>query len=583
MNFKPLTGRTIATICARGGSKGLPGKNIRPFAGRPLIAHTISQALQCAEIDAVYVSTDDVEIAAVARTAGAIVPCMRPPELAADDAAKLPVIEHLVSFLESQGEKIERIVDLQPTSPLRDSADISAALRTRPDAQLVVSVSEAPDSPYFNLVEQDAGGWLHLSKGQGSARRQDVPAVYALNGAIYVWQRAALTHASVQGLWSVQAAPFVMPRWKSVDIDTLEDFDHAQWLAQRRNAGPASATSPVFVIAEAGVNHNGDLSMALSLCDAARAAGADAVKFQTFRAEDLVVPGAPTAQYQAQETGQQDQFALLQKLELSLGQHQAIQAHCKKIGIEFFSTPFSVPALHMLVGLGVARIKLSSGELTHRELVERAAATRLPLLVSAGMATMEEIREALRWIAAARGDLKGVTVLHCTSAYPAPDSALNLNAIASMRRDLGLPIGYSDHSHGSEAAVAAVALGATVIEKHLTLDRNLPGPDHKASLEPDQFKQMMQAIRRVESMLGDGVKAPGPEEADTTRVARRSVVAVVDIAPGALIEPSMLACRRPATGIAPRDLNAVVGRTARVRIAAGSVLNWNQLEGGERP
>jgi N,N'-diacetyllegionaminate synthase len=582
MSAKRSSGRTIATICARGGSKGLPGKNIRLFAGRPLIAHTISHALGCADINGVYVSTDDAEIAEIARAAGALVPYLRPPELATDEAAKLPVIEHLVSFLESLGEKIARVVDLQPTTPLRDSADISAALRARPKAPLVVSVSEPADSPYFNLVEQDADGWLHLSKGQGSARRQDVPAVYALNGAIYVWQRAALAHAAVHGLWSVQAAPLVMPRWKSVDIDTREDFDYAQWLAQRRSAGPASAASPVFVIAEAGVNHNGDLSMALRLCDAARAAGADAVKFQTFRAEELVVPGAPTAQYQARETGQQDQFALLQKLELSLEQHKAIQAHCKKIGIEFFSTPFSVQALELLMSLGVARIKLSSGELTHRELVERAAATRLPLLVSTGMATMEEIHEALGWICAARGDLEAVTVLHCTSAYPARDRALNLNAIPSMQRDLALPIGYSDHSEGSEAALAAVALGATVIEKHLTLDRNLPGPDHKASLEPEQFKQMLDGIRRVEAMLGDGLKAPGAEEADTARVARRGVVAVVDIPPGAPIERSMLACRRPATGIAPRDLNAVLGRTARVRIAAGSALNWDQLEGEER-
>ena len=168
---------------------------------------------------------------------------------------------------------------------------------------------------------------------------------------------------------------------------------------------------PVFVIAEAGVNHNGDIALALRLCDAARAAGADAVKFQTFRAQDLVLPGAPTADYQARETGEHDQFAMLRKLELSPAQHETIKAHCDAIGIEFFSTPFSTEALDMLVRLGVRRIKLSSGELTHKALVERAAAARLPLLVSTGMATMDEITEALQWIAAARGNLAGVTVL----------------------------------------------------------------------------------------------------------------------------------------------------------------------------
>ena len=338
----------------------------------------------------------------------------------------------------------------------------------------------------------------------------------------------------------------------------------------------------VFVIAEAGVNHNGELDLALRLCDAAKAAGADAVKFQTFRAEDLVLPGAPTAQYQARQTGQQDQFAMLQQLELSAAKHQAIRSHCDAIGIEFFSTPFSVAAVDMLVHLGVRRIKLSSGELTHRALVERAAAARLPLLVSTGMATMDEIREALQWIAGVRGGLDGVTVLHCTSAYPAPDEALNLKAMVSMAADLGMAVGYSDHSLGIEAALAAVALGASVIEKHLTLDATLPGPDHGASLEPAQFKAMVDGIRRVSAMLGDGVKAPTLEERDTARVARRSIVAAVDIPAGAVITDAMLACRRPATGIAPRELASVLGRQAAQRVPAGTVLQWDQLQGGVR-
>jgi len=339
------------------------------------------------------------------------------------------------------------------------------------------------------------------------------------------------------------------------------------------------SATPIFVIAEAGVNHNGRLDLALRLCDAAYAAGADAVKFQTFRAQDLVLPGAPTAAYQAQQTGDIDQFALLQRLELSEDQHRAIQAHCRQRGIEFFSTPFSVAAVDMLVGLGVRRIKLSSGELTHRALVAHAAATGLPLILSTGMGTMEEIREALQWVVKARGSLQGVAVLHCTSAYPAPDAALNLRALESMARDLpGVVIGYSDHSLGIEAPLAAAALGATVIEKHLTLDRTLPGPDHSASLEPAEFAQMVAGIRRVEVMRGDGVKAPSPEESDTARVARRSVVAAVDIPAGAVIEAACVQCRRPATGIAPRDLDRVVGRRARSAIAAGTVLQWDQIE-----
>jgi N-acylneuraminate cytidylyltransferase len=229
--------RTIATVCARGGSKGLPGKNIRPFAGKPLIAHTIEQALACRGFNGVYVSTDDDAIAEVARAAGAIVPFRRPADLATDEAGKLPVIEHLVQHLEQQGQAIARVVDLQPTSPLRDSSDIEAALVVRPEADLVVSVCQAADSPYFNLVEQGADGQVHLSKGTGSLRRQDAPAVYALNGAIYVWRRPALAWAADRGLWSVSVVPYVMPRWKSVDIDDLDDFEYAQWLYARHRGG----------------------------------------------------------------------------------------------------------------------------------------------------------------------------------------------------------------------------------------------------------------------------------------------------------------------------------------------------------
>ncbi|MDB5890655.1 MAG: CMP-N,N-diacetyllegionaminic acid synthase [Polaromonas sp.] len=228
-----MSGSVIATICARGGSKGLPGKNIREFLGRPLIVHSIAQALSCQQIDAVYVSTDDEAIARVAREAGAQVPFLRPVELATDTAPKLPVIEHLVAALEREGLVIARIVDLQPTSPLRQASDIAGALEAAPNVDLTVSITPSGDNPYFNLVEQGADGLVRLSKGNGSTRRQDTPAVYALNGSIYVWQRAALAHAAVHGLWSVRIAPYGMPRWKSVDIDDIDDFDYALWLAQR--------------------------------------------------------------------------------------------------------------------------------------------------------------------------------------------------------------------------------------------------------------------------------------------------------------------------------------------------------------
>jgi N,N'-diacetyllegionaminate synthase len=335
---------------------------------------------------------------------------------------------------------------------------------------------------------------------------------------------------------------------------------------------------PVFVIAEAGVNHNGELGLALRLCDAAKAGGADAVKFQTFRAEDLVVPGTPTAEYQKRQTGEQDQFGMLRKLELTHAQHERIRDHCDAIGIEFFSTPFSVEAVDMLVALGVKRLKMPSGELTHRALVEHACATGLPVILSTGMATLDEVREALQWAGEVRTSLDGLSVLHCTSAYPAPDEALNLRAIATLREAFKLPVGYSDHSEGIEASLAAVSLGATIIEKHVTLDRTMAGPDHAASLEPNEFAAMVRGIRRISAMLGDGVKEPRAAERDAARVARRSIVAAVDIPAGAALREDMLACRRPATGIAPREWDCVLGAKARRAIPAGTVLQWDGLE-----
>jgi CMP-N,N'-diacetyllegionaminic acid synthase len=237
------TGQTIATICARGGSKGLPGKNIRLFAGKPLIVHTIEQALSCTLVDAVFVSTDDALIADIARAAGATVPYVRPAELANDTAPKLPVIEHLVRHLEQlyQGhQRIARIVDLQPTSPLREAHDITQALNACPDMPLTVSVRQAQDNPYFNMVERGADGHVALCKGQGNTRRQDAPVVYALNGSIYVWQRAALAQAAVAGLWSVELGVYEMPHWKSVDIDDINDFEYAEWLYNRHNRNKPS-------------------------------------------------------------------------------------------------------------------------------------------------------------------------------------------------------------------------------------------------------------------------------------------------------------------------------------------------------
>jgi len=337
----------------------------------------------------------------------------------------------------------------------------------------------------------------------------------------------------------------------------------------------------VFVIAEAGVNHNGSLEQALRLVDAARDAGADAVKFQTFRAEDVVTPNAATADYQRTNTGATNQFEMIKQLELDEAAHRQIARHAAARGIEFFSTPFSEAAVAQLVRLGVRRIKLPSGEITNKPLLECAAATGLPLLLSTGMATLDEVRRAIGWLGAARGQPFGpgeLVVLHCTSAYPAPADALNLRAIATLAQATGLPVGYSDHSQGLEAALAAVALGAEVIEKHLTLDHDLPGPDHRASAEPDEFAAMVRGIRTVSAMLGDGIKQPQPIERNTLDVARRSVVLTRARPRGHVLQPGDLALRRPGTGIAPEHLQALAGRRLAADLQADTTLQWSLLE-----
>ena len=343
--------------------------------------------------------------------------------------------------------------------------------------------------------------------------------------------------------------------------------------------------SKVFVIAEAGVNHNGSLDRALRLIEAAHAAGADAVKFQTFRAEDVTTPTARTADYQRVNTGASSQFDMIKALELDEPAHRELARHSQHVGIEFFSTPFSPQAVDQLVSLGVRRIKLPSGEITNRPLLEMAASTRLPLLMSSGMATLEEVRTAVGWVTArwlAIGHAAGsgsLVLMHCTSAYPAPAATLNLRAIATMAAAFPWPVGYSDHSEGTEAALVAIAFGAVAIEKHLTLDKALPGPDHRASADPAEFAAMVRSVRRVESMLGDGVKRPDPVEADTRDVARRSVVTTRSLPAGHVLVEDDLALRRPGTGIAPDHWQALQGRRLADDVPAHTCLQWSMLQG----
>lgn len=333
---------------------------------------------------------------------------------------------------------------------------------------------------------------------------------------------------------------------------------------------------PVFIIAEAGVNHNGDVELARRMVDAAAEAGADAVKFQTFSADRLVIRHAAKAAYQKQTTdAEESQHAMLKRLELSHADHERLFNHATYRGITLLSTPFDDESLDMLIALGIPAIKIGSGELTNLPLLERAAAAGRPIILSTGMAYLSEVECAVRRIQ--EHGAPPLALLHCVSNYPAAAEDVNLRAMLTLLSAFGLPVGYSDHTLGFAVALAAVALGACVLEKHFTLDRSLQGPDHLASLEPDELEAMINAVRDVESALGDGCKRPSEAELDTLRVARKSVVSRVDIPLGTRITADMLAIKRPGTGIPPNKVTHVVGRVARVPIAADTVLQWEMI------
>lgn len=335
--------------------------------------------------------------------------------------------------------------------------------------------------------------------------------------------------------------------------------------------------APAFIIAEAGVNHNGDPALARRLVVEAAAAGADAVKFQTFRAADLVTRDAPKAAYQLETTGGDGgQREMLARLELAPAAHVTLRDESASRGIVFFSSPFDEVSADVLEALGVAVFKIPSGEITNLGLLRHVARKGRPMILSTGMSTLEEIAAAVGAIRGA-GD-PPLALLQCVSAYPAPAEETNLRVMDTLRDRFGCPVGLSDHTTGIEIAIAAVARGAAIVEKHFTVDKALPGPDHRASLDPAEFVALVRSVRRVEAALGDGDKRPMPSETDTRRVARKSLVAARPIGRGEQITRDMVAVKRPGTGISPADLERALGRTASRALAADEVIDWGALE-----
>ena len=324
-----------------------------------------------------------------------------------------------------------------------------------------------------------------------------------------------------------------------------------------------SNISKTLIIAEAGVNHNGDLKTAKELIHQAAIAGADLVKFQTFTVAKLLTLEAPKADYQQDPNAlTTSNYEMLESLELSKNDHLELIQECKKHGIEFFSTAFDEASLSFLLELGMSKIKIPSGEITNKPLLEFIAQFDMPVIMSTGMADMNEIQRAIEVLSNNKLTRENITILHCTSQYPASFENINLRAITSMKKKFNLNIGYSDHTLGAEASIAAVSLGASIIEKHITLDSNMPGPDHKASMEPKDFQDMVSAIRNIERGLGNGIKAPTSEELEMRTVARKSLVANKKIEKGEIFTQENLTVKRPGNGLSPMSINEVIGTKA---------------------
>ena len=348
----------------------------------------------------------------------------------------------------------------------------------------------------------------------------------------------------------------------------------------------------VFIIAEAGVNHNGSVEIAKRLIDAAVDTGADAVKFQTFKTEKVVTLTAEKAKYQFKNTGIGDsQFEMLKPLELPFEAFEELLSYCEERKIIFMSTPFDEESVDVLDRLGLSIFKIPSGEITNKPLIQHVASKKKVIILSTGMSHLGEVEKAIGWISkilaadkqsindmSTHQPVKPLTLLHCVSNYPARAEDVNLNAIKTMEVAFGLPVGYSDHTMGIEVAIAAVAVGARVIEKHLTLDRDMEGPDHKASLEPNELKTMVNAIRTIEKTMGDGIKRAAKSEIDTMNIARRSLVAARNIKAGEIVLANDIIIKRPGTGIPAEFKDIIIGMQLESDINVDSVIRWKDFK-----
>ena len=569
--------RTLFISLARGGSKGIPRKNLRTIGGIPLVGRAARLGCCCLERlggdGRVVVSTDDDEIAAIARTFGAETPFRRPAALAGDRARSAAAVLHALDWYGDRGEVFDEVVLIQPTTPLTSIEDVLGALdlHRRTGGQPVVTVTDADHTIDFRFMLR--GSRLQrVIERPFEPERHDRPSEVQIATSIYV----------CSGIWLRNHDHWVIPgethgfrvdRQRSVDIDDELGLVVNEALHERKipwNRGR------VMIIAEAGVNHNGDLQRALEMIDVAADAGADVVKFQTFQAAKYMSTFTPQADYQRQNTGTSvSMLELLRDVELRRDHHHALIEKCRSRNVLFSSSVFDDDGPAFLDMLDVPFIKIPSGEITNLAFLDRVARRYRPIVLSTGMSNLAEVAVAVQLIRnAGNHDL---ALLQCTSDYPSKPADANLLAMRTMHDSFRVTVGYSDHTLGYEVACAAVALGAKILEKHFTLDRRLPGPDHAASAEPEELARYVSAVRNVEKALGSPQKIPTEAELATAKVARKSLVAARDLPSGHSVLVSDVAIKRPGTGIVPGDLDHLVGRVLVRSVRADQLFDWSHF------
>ncbi len=581
--------KILVLVPARGGSKGLPRKNLLRVGGISLVGRAVRVGRgflsASGHSGTVLVDTDSEEIAEEGRQFGASVPFLRPESLAGDATPMIDNVLHAVERTAAASGAPDVVVLLQPTSPVRTVEDVLACFRAYdPRVGSVVAITRPSHAPEqtLRLGADQAVSWAWPDLEPGSPR-QALPPAFRPSGAVYVssveslrQHRAFIVPGRTRGV--------VLPEERSVDVDDATDLALANAIVEgapvpslELGARTLGEGSPCLVIAEAGVNHNGDVKLAHELVDVAANAGADAVKFQTFDPATLVSRTAAMAAYQVGSTGAaRTQAEMLAELVLPRAAHRELRTHAEDRGILFFSTPFDEASADFLEELGVLAFKLASGELTNHPFLAHVARKGRPMLVSTGMANLAEVDAALEAIRAAGNP--GVALLHCVTSYPAEARDSNLLAMRTLRNAFEVPTGFSDHSQGIDVALAAVALGAVVIEKHFTLDRAMPGPDHRASLDPGELDRMVSAIRTVESARGDGIKAPRPAELPLIVAARKSLHATRDLPAHHVLVPADVIALRPGNGISPARLPGIIGRPLRRPVAEGALFEEDHFD-----